>query len=481
MKKKPQAETQGRQVRAAKPKAGLSFSERKRLMELKRTLSGNSKKQEKPTTAQNTITFKKMFQDGICQVTSTFYTKMVEFFDINYDLLEIEDQGEILEEYSKLINYFDPSIKFELFLFNRQVNEQTLIEQFDIPLQGDEFDDIREEYTEMLKKQAAKGNNGIIKSKYLIFGIECKGFKEARAKLASIEADVIKNFLNLGTHARSLDGKERLRILHEYFNQDTMEPFRFSFKELSESGKSVKDYIAPPGFDFRYPSRFKAGKMYGSVHYLDIIAPRFNDELLKKLLDIDDNLTITMHMQTFDPVKAMEILDACAAPGGKSAAIIAATGGKARLTATDLHKHRLPILKENLDRQGSPFVRTAQADWSLPCRTEWKGRFDAVLLDVPCSNTGVIQRRVDVRWRLTPEEIRRLAALQKTILENASRAVKPGGRLVYSTCSIDAEEDGLLVRDFLQNHPEWTLKEEKLILPHEEKSDGAYAALLICA
>lgn len=308
MKKKPQAETQGRQVRAAKPKAGLSFSERKRLMELKRTLSGNSKKQEKPTTAQNTITFKKMFQDGICQVTSTFYTKMVEFFDINYDLLEIEDQGEILEEYSKLINYFDPSIKFELFLFNRQVNEQTLIEQFDIPLQGDEFDDIREEYTEMLKKQAAKGNNGIIKSKYLIFGIECKGFKEARAKLASIEADVIKNFLNLGTHARSLDGKERLRILHEYFNQDTMEPFRFSFKELSESGKSVKDYIAPPGFDFRYPSRFKAGKMYGSVHYLDIIAPRFNDELLKKLLDIDDNLTITMHMQTFDPVKAIKML-----------------------------------------------------------------------------------------------------------------------------------------------------------------------------
>ena len=181
------------------------------------------------------------------------------------------------------------------------------------------------------------------------------------------------------------------------------------------------------------------------------------------------------------PQPGEEILDACAAPGGKSAAIIAATGGKALLTATDLHEHRLPTLKENLDRQGSPFVRTAQADWSLPCRTEWKGRFDAVLLDVPCSNTGVIQRRVDVRWRLTPEEIRRLAALQKTILENASHAVKPGGRLVYSTCSIDAEEDGLLVRDFLQNHPEWTLKEEKLILPHEEKSDGAYAALLICA
>lgn len=181
------------------------------------------------------------------------------------------------------------------------------------------------------------------------------------------------------------------------------------------------------------------------------------------------------------PRAGEEILDACAAPGGKAAAIIAATGGKSRLTATDLHEHRLPTLQENLDRQGSASVKTAQADWSQPCPPEWERHFDAVLLDVPCSNTGVIQRRVDVRWRVTPAEIRRLAALQKSILENASRAVKPGGRLVYSTCSIDAEEDGLLVRDFLRNHPEWTLKEEKLILPHQEKSDGAYAALLICA
>ena len=308
MKKKQAAEKPDRHKKKGKTKPGLTFVERRRLAELKHMLAGTNKNAEKPTTAQKTITFQKMYRDGICQVTSGFYTKMVEFYDINYDLLEIEDKGEILEEYSRLINYFDPSIKFELFLFNRQVNEQTLIDQFDIPLQADDFDDIREEYTQMLKKQAAKGNNGIIKSKYLIFGIESKGFKEARSKLTNIEADVIKNFTNLGTYAKSLDGKERLRILHEYFNQDTMEPFRFSFKELAESGKSVKDYVAPPGFDFRYPSRFKAGKMYGSVHYLDIIAPKFDDELLKKLLDLDANLTITMHMQTMDPVKAIKML-----------------------------------------------------------------------------------------------------------------------------------------------------------------------------
>ena len=308
MKKKQVAENPSRHKKKEKSKQRLTFAERKRLAELKHRLAGTKKNAEKPTTAQQTITFQKMYRDGICQVTPEFYTKMVEFYDINYDLLEIEDKGEILEEYSRLINYFDPSIKFEMFLFNRQVNEQTLIDQFDIPLQDDDFDDIREEHTRMLKTQSAKGNNGIIKSKYLIFGIESKGVKEARSKLASIEADVIKNLTNLGTHAKRLDGKERLRILHEYFNQDTMEPFHFSFKELAESGKSVKDYIAPSGFDFRYPSRFKAGKMYGSVHYLDIIAPKFDDELLKKILDLDANLTITMHMQTMDPIKAIKML-----------------------------------------------------------------------------------------------------------------------------------------------------------------------------
>ncbi len=289
-------------------KAGLTFSEKKRLAELRRVLAGNSREQAKPDTAQKTITFKKMYRDGICQVADNYYTKMVEFYDINYDLLEVEDQADILEEYSKLINYFDPSIKFQLFLFNRQVSEQALAEQFDISLQGDAFDDIRDEYTQMLKHQSAKGNNGIIKSKYLIFGVESAGYREAKSKLSNIEKDVVHNLNNIGTNARGLDGKERLRILHEYFNQGTMEPFRFSFKELSESGKSVKDYIAPPGFDFRYPSRFKSGSIYGSVSYLDMIAPKFTDEMVKKLLDIDDNLTLTMHMQTIDPVEAIKMI-----------------------------------------------------------------------------------------------------------------------------------------------------------------------------
>ncbi|MFR5243165.1 MAG: VirB4-like conjugal transfer ATPase, CD1110 family, partial [Roseburia sp.] len=306
MKTKQKAEPKSRR----KSSGGLTFSEKKRLVELKHILSGKGKEKEKPTTAQKTITFEKMFRDGICQVSHRYYTKMVEFYDINYELLEVDDQADILAQYSRLINYFDPSVKFELVLFNRQVNEQALTEQFDIPRQEDDFNDIREEYTEMLKKQAAKGNNGIIKSKYLIFGVESNGYKEAKSRLNNIEKDVIRNLNNIGTTVKGLDGKERLRILHEYFNQDTMKPFRFSFKDVAESGKSVKDYLAPPGFDFRYPNRFKSGNMYGCVSYLDILAPKFTDELIKQLLDIDANLTISMHMQTEDPVKAIKKLKA---------------------------------------------------------------------------------------------------------------------------------------------------------------------------
>lgn len=173
------------------------------------------------------------------------------------------------------------------------------------------------------------------------------------------------------------------------------------------------------------------------------------------------------------------ILDACAAPGGKSAAIIAATGGKAKLTSTDLHAHRLPTLQENLARLGAAHVDTAQMDWTQPCPPCWHNHFDAVLLDVPCSNTGVMQRRIDVRWRLSTHELERLTTLQAKILENASKSVKPGGRLVYSTCSIDEDEDSNLIHLFLEKHPEFSLKKETLILPFEEKTDGAYAALLI--
>lgn len=303
---KPQAGNKGYSL--CERFTGLTLSEHKKLKELKKSLAGGGAKSGKQISTQQTIAFEKMYRDGICKVRKNYYTKMIEFHDLNYVLLDEEERADILALYSQLINYFDPSIRFQIFLFNRHVNEETLSAQFEIAPQADKFDDIRIEFSDMLKNLSAKGNNGVIKSKYIIYGIEADSLKEARQRMAGLEADILKNIRNLGTNAQGLDGRERLGVLYEFFNQDRMEPFRFSFKEMAESGNSVKDYIAPQGFEFRFPGRFKAGHMFGATKYLDIISPKLNDELIKKLLDIDSNLSISIHMRTIEPMEAAKLV-----------------------------------------------------------------------------------------------------------------------------------------------------------------------------
>lgn len=283
---------------------GLTKAENRRLRELYFLLDKGENVQY--GTTQDTISFERMFQDGICKVSESFYTKMVEFQDIDYELLEIEDKGNLLEEYSDFINYFDPTIKFQLFLFNRHVNEEKLVGKYDIPPQNDGFDDIREEYSEMLKHQAVQANKGIMKTKFLIFGVEENSISRARDRLDGIEEDVISNLKKMGAVVSPVDGVERLRILYEYFNQDTEKAF--VYPDAADMKKVAKDVIAPKRIHFRNADRFQIGKMQGATFYLDFIAPKLNDALLKNLLAINDNISISMHMQTMDPIKAKKML-----------------------------------------------------------------------------------------------------------------------------------------------------------------------------
>lgn len=283
---------------------GLSLGERFRLRRLKRELDQSSKKKKRPETSQQTIPFTRMYPDGICHVSDNYYTRMVEFYDINYSLLEAEAQADIRMLYREFLDYFEPGIRFQIFFFNRKVSAETLEAQFQIRKREDAFDELREEQVELLRTQAAKGNNGIVKSKFIIFGMNCEDVKEARHKLMTVEKDIIRNMKNVGTAVRHLNGKDRLQILYEYFHQDTMDAFRFSWKEMTSSGSSVMDYIAPSSFDFRYKNRFLTGDMHGCAFYVAILAPRFSDEMIKNLLDIDGNLSMSIHVQTIDILKA---------------------------------------------------------------------------------------------------------------------------------------------------------------------------------
>lgn len=184
-------------------------------------------------------------------------------------------------------------------------------------------------------------------------------------------------------------------------------------------------------------------------------------------------------VELLDPRPGEILLDSCAAPGGKSCAILSAVRAHCHLVATDNAESRLIMLRRNL-QNAAPMAdtRVLFCDWTQKCPEKFLGAFDGVLADVPCSNSGVLQRRVDVRWRLSPQELLKLTKAQFVIASNAMCAVKPGGRFVYSTCSIEPEENDELVRRLLETHPGWSMEREILVLPHKVHADGAYAALL---
>lgn len=198
---------------------------------------------------------------------------------------------------------------------------------------------------------------------------------------------------------------------------------------------------------------------------------------------VQDPSTI-MAVEMLAPKAQERILDACAAPGGKTVAIAEAMGGGGTLTAMDIHADRMGYLLENLERMGMANVRVIEGDMSA-CRPGGEGvpglaglQFDGILLDVPCMNTGVLQRRADARWRFAADRLGSVCATQRAILDGAALRLRTGGRLVYSTCSLEAEEDEALVAGWLKDHPNFELLVERKLFPPRDRTDGAYAALL---
>ncbi|HNR93008.1 MAG TPA: RsmB/NOP family class I SAM-dependent RNA methyltransferase [Kiritimatiellia bacterium] len=195
----------------------------------------------------------------------------------------------------------------------------------------------------------------------------------------------------------------------------------------------------------------------------------------------DGNFTVqdpatTLAVSLLNPQPGEKILDACSAPGGKALMIAGAMRRTGSLTAMDLYPERLDRLKENMNRTGADFIRVLQGDAKMSPRDD---AFDGILLDVPCSNTGVIRRRPDAKWRFSEKRLRELCRTQRMILDHQAELVKPGGRIVYSTCSLEPEENTLMVNHWLAAHPDFRLDESRLLFPPDSGTDGAFAARLV--
>lgn len=266
------------------------------------------KEDKKQMSAQDSIPFQQMYRDGICRVTDNYYTKTICFQDINYQLNQNEDKTAIFDGWSDFLNYFDSSVNFELSFMNLSAKEDSFAKQLSIPLQGDDFDEIREEYTQMLQDRLSRGNNGLIKTKYITFGIEAENIKAAKPRMERIETDILNNFKRLGVLAEALNGTERLKVMYDMFHLDATDPFRFSWDWLPKTGLSAKDFIAPSSFEFRNGYAFKVGSKYGSAYFLQILAPELSDRMLADFLDMQSSVIVSMHIQSVDQVKAIKTI-----------------------------------------------------------------------------------------------------------------------------------------------------------------------------
>lgn len=261
-----------------------------------------------PKTAQQSIPFDRMFPDGICRIGLDYYTKTIQYEDINYQLAQQEDKTEIFEEWCSFLNFFDSSVRFQLSFSNMATDVTDFEKSIAISHKNDGFDDVRDEYSEVLLHQMEAGNNGLTKTKYLTFGIHAESMKNAKPRLIHIETDILNNFKRLGVQARTLNGSERLEVMHRQFHMGDDAKFNFDWKYLTSSGLSVKDFIAPSSFAFPTGRYFQIGEMYGCMSFLSIDASDISDRLLADFLSMESSQVVTMHIQSVDQNEAIKTI-----------------------------------------------------------------------------------------------------------------------------------------------------------------------------
>ena len=236
-----------------------------------------------PQTAQQTLPYREMYKDGICQVDGRLYTKSMEYEDINYQLAQADDQSAIFDGYCAFLNSFDSSLPFQLSFINHRSRPGSKY-RVNIPRKTDSYSGMRDEYVEMLEGQIAKSNNGIVRTKLITFGVTADSPAAAKPRL------------------------ERLEILHGQLHPGGTEPFSFTWGQIPATGLSTKDFIAPESFDFRMGRLFRMGATWGAASYMQIMASELSDKLLAELLEVDAEMTITMHIQTVDQAKAIKTI-----------------------------------------------------------------------------------------------------------------------------------------------------------------------------
>lgn len=280
--------------------------------ELEKAVKKAKVKGEIPESAQDTIPYKRPYKDGIFEIETGYYTKTIRFEDITYQLLDNEPKDLLFERWCNLINYFDPEIHFQFNYGNMEFDKDMYASDFKLKPQNDEFEDIRNEYSDMLTNQFSKGTNNLKKERYLTYGIKATDLKTARQKMAKIDKALQKYLRKLDCKSKILDGTERLELLYRFFHPATKDRLFWNWDMPVNTGLSSKDFICPNGLSFKNTTEFnntkyfKMGERIGAVSYLNVFASEMEDRIIADILNLDSNVWISIHSNVIDRNKALD-------------------------------------------------------------------------------------------------------------------------------------------------------------------------------
>jgi len=256
-------------------------------------------------STQETIKYKEMYKDGLCRIDENRYSKTITFEDINYQLAHKEDKNMIFSLYCTFLNSFDDTVHIQLTFVNIMADIQGDESSIIIEMQNDGFNHIRIEYQEMLNEQIEKGNNGLLRRKYITFTIEAKNIIEARQRLSRIESDAMNILQSMSVRSFPISGKERLAIFHHILN-DGSRTFNFDWKKCNKFGLSTQDFISPPKMDFTDKRYCKVGRKYVKTQIMLILASELSDRTLADFLDMETEQIVNIHIQSVDHQKAIK-------------------------------------------------------------------------------------------------------------------------------------------------------------------------------
>ena len=288
------------QVEAVKkPRSKLTAAERKEIRKIMEKARGD----RKPHSAQDTLPFRQMYPDGLCKLDETTWSRCIEFEDVNYQLAQPDAQTAIFEGLCDLYNSHDSSVDMQISLPCRHMNREDFVKRIEIAAQGDRFDGIRDLYTQMLRRQLERGNNGLVKTKLLILTIKEKDIRTARTRFSRILLDALNHFKVIGAMAKALEGREWLELLHGILHPEG-ERFSFEWDWLAPSGLHVKDFIAPSSFCFA-ARQFQMGSKHCAASFLQITAPELDDRILAEMLNTDSDILLSIHIHSMDQNEAI--------------------------------------------------------------------------------------------------------------------------------------------------------------------------------